>query len=196
MPSLFENGPVLLSNFWRQRFFEFCYLIFFLPFETGHDPSFEESWIPFTHLWLVPSLVEIGQLVHQKEIFKFPQFIFPYFFIITPWKKGMVLHLNKLIFLSLNYAVCHVWLNLAHGSGEEVKMWQLVYKQADRQMDTQTTNILWSEKLTWAFSSSELKPIGDSRCLKLRSPKVLDPQSKTGVPFLFSIQLSKFTPDL
>ena len=95
---------------------------FYLPFETGHDPSFEESWIPFTHLWLVPiSLVEIGQVFYQKEIFKFPQFIFPYFFIITPWKKGMVLHLNKLTFLSLNYALCHVCLNLTHGSGEEVK---------------------------------------------------------------------------
>ena len=31
--------------------------------------SFEETWIPFTQGWFVPSLVEIGSVVMEKKIF-------------------------------------------------------------------------------------------------------------------------------
>ena len=37
---------------------------------------------------------------------------------------------------------------------------------------------------------------GDSRWLELHLSKFLNSQSKTAVPFLFSIEQSKFTPDL
>ena len=39
-----------------------------------------------------------------------------------------------------------------------MKMWK-VYRQTDRRTDIQTTDNRWSEKLTWAFSSDELKTI-------------------------------------
>ena len=37
-----------------------------------------------------------------------------------------------------------------------MKMWK-VYRQIDGETDRQTTDDRWSEKLTWAFSSGELK---------------------------------------
>ena len=40
-------------------------------------PSFEQPWIPFTQGSFFPSLVEIGQVVLEKKIFKFRQYIFP-----------------------------------------------------------------------------------------------------------------------
>ena len=39
---------------------------------------------------------------------------------------------------------------------KKMKMWK-VYRRTDRQTDRQTTDDRWSEKLTWAFSSGELK---------------------------------------
>ena len=39
---------------------------------------------------------------------------------------------------------------------KKMKMWK-VYSRTDRQTDGQTTDDRWSEKLTWAFSSGELK---------------------------------------
>ena len=39
---------------------------------------------------------------------------------------------------------------------KKMKMWK-VYRQTDGPTDRQTTDDRWSEKLTWAFSSGELK---------------------------------------
>ena len=41
------------------------------------------------------------------------------FAIISPWVKGMTLHLNKLGFPSPKNDLCQVWLKLACVSGEE-----------------------------------------------------------------------------
>ena len=48
----------------------FYFLVIISPPGKGRDPSFEQTWIPFTKEYFVPSLVEIGPLVLEK-IFKF-----------------------------------------------------------------------------------------------------------------------------
>ena len=35
----------------------------------GRGPLFEQTWIPFTQRWIIPSLVEIGPLVLEKKLF-------------------------------------------------------------------------------------------------------------------------------
>ena len=47
----------------------FYFLVIISPPGKGWDPSFEQTWIPFTKEYFVPSLVEIGPLVLEK-IFK------------------------------------------------------------------------------------------------------------------------------
>ena len=37
------------------------------PFWRGPGPSFEQTWIPFTQGWFVPSLVEFGPVVLEKK---------------------------------------------------------------------------------------------------------------------------------
>ena len=74
--------------------------------------SFEESWIPLTKGCFVLRLVEIGSVVLEKKIFNFNMFFY-YFVIISPWKRGGALHLNKLESPSPKDALCQVWLKLA-----------------------------------------------------------------------------------
>ena len=82
------------------------------PFWKGCVPKFDQTWIPFTQVCFLRSLVEIGLVVLKKRIFLSCQFIFT----------------------------------------KKMKMWK-VYRQRDgRTMDARR-----SEKLTWAFSSGELK---------------------------------------
>ena len=38
------------------------------PFGKGRDPSFEQTWIPFTQGCFVPSLIEIGPVVLEKKM--------------------------------------------------------------------------------------------------------------------------------
>ena len=54
----------------------------------GCGPSFEQTWIPFTQVWIVPSLVEIVLVVLEKKIFKScPFLLFHYFPIISTKEK-------------------------------------------------------------------------------------------------------------
>ena len=71
-----------------------------------------------------------------------------------PLEKGVALHLNKLKSPLLKDALCQVWLKLAKWFWN--RRWKCE-KLTDRQTDGQTTDRKWSEKLTWAFSSGELK---------------------------------------
>ena len=46
------------------------------PLGEGWGPSFEQTWIHLTQGYFVPSLVEIGSVVLEKNIFEFRQCIF------------------------------------------------------------------------------------------------------------------------
>ena len=72
-----------------------------------------KTWIPFTHGCFVPRLVETGQ-VHGsgEEDFWISWMYFRYFLIISPWKYGEALNLNKLESSSPKDALCQVWLKL------------------------------------------------------------------------------------
>ena len=129
------------------------------------------SWIPITQECFVLSLVEIGPVVLSKKIFfKFRQLMcFCYFVII-------VLHLNKLESLYPRM-LCTKFLDKLHtdfrshisllgfliflassGTGEEDE--HVKSLQCQRWQRRQTTDKYWSEKITWAFRSGELKSMG------------------------------------
>ena len=70
----------------------------------------------------------------------------------------MVLHLNKLESPSPKDALCQFGWNWPSGFWEEVNRKSLQMDgQTDRETDRQTANNRRAEKLTWAFSSGELK---------------------------------------
>ena len=71
-----------------------------------------------------------------------------------PLEKGRAFHLNKPESPSPKDALCQVWLKLAQWFWR--RRWKYE-KFTDRQTDGRTTDDRWSEKLTWAFISSELK---------------------------------------
>jgi hypothetical protein len=48
---------------------------------------FYSTWIPSPQGWFVPSLVKIGQVVLEENIFKWPHSIFTFFVIISPLKR-------------------------------------------------------------------------------------------------------------
>ena len=75
-----------------------------------------------------------------------------------PLERGVALHLNKLESLHPGMLCAKFCWNWPFGSGEEENM-----KSLRRLWRQQTADILWSEKLTWAFGSGELKMIPDSR---------------------------------
>ena len=131
----------------------FCYMSFVIisPWKRAGS-SFEQTWIPIPHGCIVPSLVEIGPGVQEKIILILLMY-YRYFLIISPKKRvdpSLEKNVNSLHPRML--CVKFGW-NWPSGSGEEdenVKsLWQ---RQRQRTMDK-----FWSEKLTWAFSSGELK---------------------------------------
>ena len=68
VPSLVEIGPVVLEK----KIFKSYQFIFIIsklsPLWEGCGPSFQQTWIPFTQGYFVPSLVEIGPVVLEKKI--------------------------------------------------------------------------------------------------------------------------------
>ena len=69
-------------------------------------------------------------------------------------EKGRALHLNKLEFPSPKDALCQVWLKLTQWFWR--RRWKCE-KLRQCQQQRRTTDKFWSEKLTWAFCSCELK---------------------------------------
>ena len=68
MPILVEIGPVVL----KEKIFKSCQFIFIIselsPLWEGLGPSFEQTCIPFTKGYFVPSLVEFGPVVLEKKM--------------------------------------------------------------------------------------------------------------------------------
>jgi hypothetical protein len=110
---------------------------------------FEQFWITFTHGWLVSSLTEIGLLVLEKMKKKHSLYsiIFPCYISL---EKEADLHLNTFVSPDLR----QFWLNWPCGSEEKGRKLKSL---TDRQTDRQMRNNGRSEKLTWNFSSGELK---------------------------------------
>ena len=92
-------------------------LMYFRNFEIispwiRNGPSFEQTWIPFTQGYFVPSLVEIDPVVLEKKIFQICQCISQFRNYLS-LEKGEALHLNKIESPSPKDALCPVWLKLA-----------------------------------------------------------------------------------
>ena len=58
-------------------------------------------------------LVEIDWVVWEKNFFLNFVSVFHYFLIISPWKKNVALHLNKMESPSSKNDMCQVWSKLA-----------------------------------------------------------------------------------
>mgnify|MGYP003683318993 CR=1 FL=1 len=95
-------------GFYRRRFFNFCYFVIISPWKKG-GPSI--IWINFTQGCFMLSMVEIGQKVMERKIFKFVN-IFSWICNYLPLEKGWALHLNKVDFPSAKDDFRQVWLKL------------------------------------------------------------------------------------
>ena len=94
-----------------------------------------------------------------EEDFLISSMYFRYFVILSPWKRAGPFIWTNLNLLHPRMLCDKFGWNWPSDSGEEdenVKSLQ-TEKQTDKQTDRQTTDDRWSEKLTWAFSSGELK---------------------------------------
>ena len=60
----------------------------------------------------MPRLVEIGLVVLERKVFKFPQCYFPILLSLL-MEKGVALHLNTLEIPLSKRSLCQVWLKLA-----------------------------------------------------------------------------------
>ena len=114
------------------------------------SPSFEQTWSPYTRGYFVPNLVEIGPVVLDRKIFKSYQFIFIISRFCPLWEGRSPLFKKKTwVPFTKGYFVPSL---VEIGLGEEEE--NVNRLQTDRQTDDGRR---WSEKLTWAFSSGELK---------------------------------------
>ena len=91
-----------------------------------------------------------------EEDFYISTMYFCFFIIISPWKRAWPFICINLNPLNPRMLFAKFGWNWPTGSGEEDEnVKNLRQQQQGRQQ--QTTDKLWSEKLTWAFASGELK---------------------------------------
>jgi hypothetical protein len=92
-----SSGSVVLEKIfkWPHSIFAFLWLS---PLWRGPGPLFVQIRIPFTQGWFIPSLIEIGQLVLEKKIFKKFQCVFTLKLWLSPLgeEQSPSLILNKL----------------------------------------------------------------------------------------------------
>jgi hypothetical protein len=124
----------------RQTFVFYDYI----PLWRGPCPLFEEFRIPFTQGWFVLSLIDIGVLVLEK-IFS-P--ISGYFLLLFPLERGIALHMNNSESPSPKDYLCQPWSQSAQRFWWRSQKFKILTDRRDKRR---------SEKLTWAFSSGELK---------------------------------------
>ena len=62
------NGDWKVTEWRLSVLTEWWCFVLWSPIWEGHGPSFEQTWIPFTQGYLVPILVEIGQVVLEKKM--------------------------------------------------------------------------------------------------------------------------------
>ena len=103
--------------------------------------------------------LKLAQRLWRWRFFLISSMHFRYFVVISPWKKAGAFIWTNLNPLYPRMLCAKFGWNWPSGSGEEdenVKSLQ-TDRRTDRRTDRQTTDDRWSEKLTWAFSSGELK---------------------------------------
>ena len=135
--------------------------------------SFEQNWILFIQKCFVLRLVEIGSVVLEKKIFKFH-----YFVIISTWKRAGPFIWTNLNPLHPSMLCAKFGWNWPCGSGEEDENVKSLRRQRRqrRRRQRRTTDKFWSEKLTWAFGSGELK----------RAVEIVDRKSECQDQFIMS----------
>ena len=79
------------------------------------------------------------------------------FVIISPWKKAWPFIWTNLNPLHQRMLCAKIGLNLSSGSGEEDKNVKSLRQQRRRRQQRRTMDKFWSEKLSWALGSGELK---------------------------------------
>ena len=156
-PRMLVRRLIEILEFWRRGFFNFVdvFSLFrnYLPLEkrgTLHLNKLESLHprMLFAKFgWNWPSGSGDKRFLNFVDVFSL-------FRNYLPLEKGGALHLNKLESPSPKNALCQVWLKLAQWFWR--RRWKCE-KFTDGQTDRQTTDNRWSEKLTWAFSSGELK---------------------------------------
>jgi hypothetical protein len=117
----------------------------------------------YTQGWFLSSLIEIGLLVLEKRIFKnFSAFLL--FCYDLPLEKVVPLHLNNLESSSPKDDLCQIWLKLTQWFWRRCRKCKSLQSWTARQMDGyEDEGKRRSVKLTWAFSSGELKTMPISK---------------------------------
>ena len=151
MPSLIAWNWPKSSGKEDFRFLQFIFAFSLLsPLGKGQGPSPEKNWIRIIQRCFVPTLVEIGPMVLEKKIFKSRWCIFAIslLFPLGNW-QGMSIEQIWIPFTQVFFVPNLVEIG-------PVVMKQTKMRKVLRRLQ-RTINKLWSEKLTWAFSSCELK---------------------------------------
>ena len=114
------------------------------------DPSSEQNWISFPQVCFVPSLVEIGPVVLERKIFKFPKSIFD-ISLLCPLQQGSSPSFQQ------------TWIPFPQGFFvpslvEKCQLfWRRRWKCEEKFTDRRTDDGQVIRKLTWAFRSGKLK---------------------------------------
>ena len=154
VPSFVEIGPIVQEK----KILKFCqciYAISLSPLRKGCGPLFGQTWAPSPKdaLWQV-------RLVLEKKIFQISSVFFYYFISISPWKRVRPFTLNYLKSFNTNMLFVKCSWNWPTGSGEEDKNVSSFNNNDNNDNKANNDNgqdKLWSKKVTWAFSSDELK---------------------------------------
>ena len=151
---LFKISPVALEkNIFTISIMHFRYFVITSPWRRVGGPSIEQTRDLYTQECFVPSLVEIGTVALEEEIFFTISIMnFRYFVIISPYKRaGLFIWINVNSLHPRMLCTKFSW-NWPNGSGEEEENVKSLWQQRLRwqQRRRLTTDKLWSEKLTSA----------------------------------------------
>ena len=94
-----------------------------------------------------------------EEDFLVSSIYFRYFVFISPWKRAGPFIWTNLNSLHPRMLCAKFGWNWPSGSGEEDENVKCLRQRQQRRRQWRTTDKFWSEKLTWAFSSGELKKV-------------------------------------
>ena len=161
------DGPHCSPEKTPEKKIKILSIYFFFFFNISPWKRTESQSFPITQGCFMPCLVEISTVVLEKQIFKFHK-CNSAILLLSPLGRGRGPSFEQ-TWIPFTQG-CFGW-NWPSGSGEEDENVKSLQKdrqtdrqtdgqtdgQTDRWTDRQTTDDRWSEKLTWAFSSGELK---------------------------------------